>query len=120
MCKLCKTNTEDNEHLIHLCDNVKNIWDITSRIVKFDIKWKHILIGFYHEHNKKIVTLNNFISTISTVIYKYKMFCRIKEIEENVESMESHIKASCKIYSHIYKKINVDLSNMFNKLYDTL
>jgi hypothetical protein len=72
MCKLCKTNIEDNEHLIHLCANVKHMLDIISKIVKFDIKWKYIFIGFYHEHNKKIVILNNFISTIATVIYKYK------------------------------------------------
>jgi hypothetical protein len=120
MCELCKNHIEDNEHLIYCCENVKHIWEITSQTVKFDINWKHICIGFYVEQNSKIVTLNNLISTIATVIYKYKMCCRIKEIEESTERTLIHIKSSLKMYSNVYKKINIDLSRIFDKIYNAL
>ena len=50
-----------------------------KKILKFEIQWKHILIVFYFEKNQKIVELNNIISTIATIIYKYKMYCRLKD-----------------------------------------
>ena len=120
MCDLCKIDIEDNEHLIYCCENVKHIWKTTSKIVKFDINWKHICIGFYAEHNSKIVTLNNLISTVATIIYKYKMYCRIKEIAESTEKTLIHVKSSFKMYSYIYKRINADLSKIFDKIYNAL
>ena len=118
MCDLCKIDIEDNEHLIHCCENVKHIWKTTSKIVKFDINWKHICIGFYAEHNSKIVTLNNLISTVATIIYKYKMYCRI--YAESTEITLIHVKSSFKMYSYVYKRINTDLSKIFDKIYNAL
>ena len=54
MCHLCKIDIENNEHLIYCCENVKHIWKTTSKIVKFDINWKHICIGFYAETIQKL------------------------------------------------------------------
>ena len=81
--------------------------------------WKHICVGFSVEHNSKIVTLNNLISTIATVIsYKHKMYCRIKEIEESTERTLIHVKSSFKMYSYVYKRINTDLCKIFDKIYN--
>ena len=83
LCQYCKAYSEDNEHLILSCDNVNHIWKLASKILKFEIQWKHILIGFCFEKNQKIVDLNNIISTIATIIYKYKMYCILKDTEES-------------------------------------
>ena len=42
-------------------------------VMNFEIKWKHIVIGFYHEDNIKVKTLNNLISFTALKLYKYKM-----------------------------------------------
>ena len=78
---------------------------LASKILKFEIQWKNILIGFYFEKNQKIVDLNNIISTIATIIYKYKMYCRLKDTEESKENISIHVKGSLKTYSCVYKRL---------------
>lgn len=106
LCTNCNNSIENNEHLIFQCENVRKIWNFTSLVLKFNVVWKHILIGFYFERNKKINDLNNIISTLATIIYKYKMFCRLKNIEENMHEIEKHVKTSLKYYSLVYKRLN--------------
>ena len=64
------------------------------------------MIGFYFENNQKIHDLNNLISTIATVIYKYKMYCRIKNCNETIENVCTHVKKSLKTYSFVYKRLS--------------
>ena len=105
ICPYCKAYREDNEHMIFKCDNVNPIWILASKVLKFEITWKHILIGFYFEKNQKIVDLNNILSTIATIIYKYKMYCRLKEVEESKENISSHKKNALKTYGCVYKRL---------------
>ena len=117
LCPYCKAYSEDNEHLIFKCDNVNPIWKLVSRILKFEVQWKHILIGFYFEKNQKIVDLNNIISTLATIIYKYKMYCRLKDVEESKENISSHVKGSLKTYSCVYKRLKYNMCyNIFDKI----
>ena len=100
---------------------LKKIWEKTSEILKFEIKWKHILIGFYFENNQKIHDLNNLISTIATVIYKYKMYCRIKNCNETIENVCTHVKKSLKTYSFVYRRLSrKNCQNTFEKISNLL
>ena len=55
------------------------------------MQWKHLLIGFYFENNQKVIDLNNIISSIATIIYKYKMYCRLEDVEERKENISIHV-----------------------------
>ena len=64
-CTLCRNDIENNRHLIYDCRNVRQIWYIVGVVLKFDVKWKHIVIGFYDEIYSKAIQLNNIISFIA-------------------------------------------------------
>ena len=115
ICPYCKAYREDNEHMIFKCDNVNLIWKLASKVLKFEIKWKHILIGFYFEKNQKIVDLNNILSTIATIIYKYKMYCRLKDVDESKENISSHVKNALKTYGYVNKRLKY---NTYEPVYD--
>ena len=72
-CSVCFTHVEISRHLIYECKNVAQIWKIVSASLNFDVSWKHIILGFYLENNKKVRTQNNLISYIACRIYKRKM-----------------------------------------------
>ena len=95
-CDIC-AETEDIRHLIFDCKNVSYIWNMVSLVCKFNIKWKHVVIGFYFEFNQNTNLLNNFISFIALKIYKYKMFCRIENTQETEASLINNVK-KCTIF----------------------
>ena len=70
---------------------------MASLVCKFNIKWKHVVIGFYFEFNQNINLLNNSISFIALKIYKYKMFCRIENIQETEASLNNNVR-KCTIF----------------------
>lgn len=45
-CRICQKN-ESTKHLIFECDNVLEIWNALNVYTKIDIKWKHVLLGFF-------------------------------------------------------------------------
>lgn len=77
-CDYCDISNEDIKHLIFDCDNVKQVWHNLNNALKFIVKWKHVVIGFYVETNPKVLFYNTIISYIAFKIYKFKMGCRIK------------------------------------------
>lgn len=85
------------------CDNVLEIWNALNVYTKIDIKWKHVLLGFFHEQNKKIVSLNTLISFIAYIIYKYKMYCRVHSLEETNYNILNHVKVSTVFYASVLK-----------------
>ena len=48
-CLYCQSSYENNEHLIFLCENVKEIWKSVSDCLKFDVSWIFfsIVIGYF-------------------------------------------------------------------------
>lgn len=64
------------------CILVKNIWKKVSAILKINIAWKHLVLGFIYNGNQSNVVLNNVISFIACKNFKYKMKCKL--IEDNV------------------------------------
>lgn len=54
-----------NSLLLFDCEHVKTIWRQLSRVLHFDIQWKHVILGFSFEWNVKthfLVTLLSFVA----------------------------------------------------------
>ena len=62
---------EDIKHLLFECNIVKTYMTKIEKKICLRITWKQIVLGFYDEHNSKTRKINNFISFVSYVIYKY-------------------------------------------------
>lgn len=54
--------------------NVQHTWTIVSNHFGFDVKQKHIVIGFYSVRNKTTAIYNLLLSVVTLKIYKNKMF----------------------------------------------
>ena len=120
-CKSCQNEIENTMHLIFQCDNVKQIWNLLSKVLNFEITWKHIVLGFYHEKNKKSYMLNNIISYTACKIYKCKMYCRIENKNETELCIKSYVKKHILLYYHIscYRKSAL-LKNKLKCLHELL
>ena len=79
--------------MIFECTLVENIWKRVSDILKFNIAWKHIVIGFIH-NGKQSVILNNVISFIACKMFKFKMKCKMLEENATSEGLTSFLKSS--------------------------
>lgn len=95
LCKICHVS-ETSKHLIFECENVVQIWNSLSLYLKIDIKWIHVIIGFVHEHNRKVISLNTLILYVAYRIYKYtcKMYYRLSSLDETNSSVLCHVKSS--------------------------
>ena len=92
-CSFCN-DTENSKHLLFDCISVKSIWFEVSAILNFDVKWRHIIFGFYLEENSKVVFYNTLLSFIAYRIYKYKMYCRIDNINETEYNVKCSVRNS--------------------------
>ena len=114
-CSICKNVIENTEHMIFNCKNVRRIWEIVGITLKFEIKWKQIVLGFYYADNDYIDFLNFIISFVACRIYKYKMFCRIESLEENEFNVYCNVKENIKkLYltlTKIQHKYNMKIIN---------
>ena len=52
---LCNDEIENNMHLLFDCQHTQQIWKSVITCLKFDIGWKHIIIGFYEEIKDKTI-----------------------------------------------------------------
>ena len=120
-CSTCKTEVENSEHLIFTCNNVKNIWYTLGISLKIDIQWKHIVIGFFHENNIKVKTLNNLISFTAMKIYKFKMVCRLEKTVETSVNIHMNLKKKLIFWLNVlrYSKSNMH-TDVIKAFYDLL
>ena len=103
LCTMCPDTIENTKHLIFECVNIQNIWKILSAAIRFDIQWKHIVIGFCLEYNEKVSIFNNIISFIACRIYKYKMYCRLESIDESEYAIRFPLKKQLLFYYNVLK-----------------
>ena len=116
-CRFCHAQIENTKHLIYECDNEQNIWFVLGDIYGFRIQWKHVVVGFYLEDNMKIRLLNFIISFIACKIYKYKMYCRLEDIDETVISIHNYIKHHVVFMGNLFKySKNTHGQKLFEKL----
>ena len=80
-CNICLI-IEPSKHLIFECENVTDILNALGNYLKTNVKWKHVIVGFNYEGNRKVITLNSLISYVAYRIYKYKMYCRLQCLDE--------------------------------------
>ena len=103
-CNICLIN-ESSKHLIFECKNVTEIWNALGTFLKTNIKWKHVIVGFNYESNRKVITLNTLISYVAYRIYKYKMYCSLQCLDETNYNILHHVKSSIVFYATILKNI---------------
>lgn len=73
LCEVCGM-TEDVKHLLFDCDRVKLLWVRISSLLKLNIRWKHLVVGFpYKEYNIQLKKLNGTLTIIAYSIYKSKI-----------------------------------------------
>ena len=115
-CKVCPADIECTQHLIYSCSNVQRIWNIVRLILNFEIKWKHIVLGFYHGKSDYIDFLNFLISFIACKIYKYKMFCRLESLDENSYNISANVKSALHVLHRIYLYKGYRFSNIIKNI----
>ena len=92
LCKGCP-QVENTRHLIFECKNVKNLWKNISNYIGFEVKWKHVLFGFYSVQNDTTYLYNLLLSFVALKIYKYKMYCRLEKNIISYEGILFHLKS---------------------------
>ena len=108
-CPSCQT-IEDTKHLIFDCKNVQLIWKSLEIYLKFKIKWKNVILGFFHEENKTTISLNYLLSYTAFYIYKIKMKLRFENKEENTNDILHFVKSNLMYQYETYKRLNYDFS----------
>jgi hypothetical protein len=73
---------------------VQLIWKSLENYLKFKIKWKNIILGFFHEENKTTLSLNYLLSYTAFYIYKIKMKLRFENKEENTNDILHFVKSN--------------------------
>ena len=116
-CTFCGNIVESSKHLIFDCPNVANIWSAVESILKTKIQWKHVVLGFFYENNRKVHNFNFILAYVACRIYKTKMFFRIENKPETSHDISRKIKSDCqKMYLTIKKSyhsyINDDILKM--------
>ena len=119
-CKICTNEVEYTKHLIYNCSITKRIWNIVSFTLKFEVEWKHIVLGFYNSKSDYIDFLNYLISFIACKIYKYRMFCRLESLDENTYNISTHLKVSLNLLQRIYHYKKYRFRNIIKTITDVL
>lgn len=72
-----------------------------SGILKLNITWKTIAVGFFYEFTDTAKIFNNVISFVGYKIYKYKMKCRLQNEIPNENALLNILKSSLYHYYFI-------------------
>ena len=89
--------------------------------LKIDIQWKHIVIGFFHENNIKVKTLNNLISFTAMKIYKFKMLCRLEKTVETSVNIHMNLKKKLIFWLNVLRNSKSNMhTDVIKSFYDLL
>ena len=86
VCQICKEN-DTSEHMLFLCPRINKLWSSISEIIKFKIKWKHLVLGL-HENNYSNIAKNNILTIISYSIYSNWIKCNQPDCNLNFFSID--------------------------------
>ena len=62
--------------MIYECEKVKYIWKVVGTSFKVNIRWKHVVIGYYDNLNNTTDMLNLIYSFIAYSIFKANNACK--------------------------------------------
>jgi len=74
-CCVCKV-TEDLKHMLYECAKVKNIWEKLGLVLRVDVKWKHIVIGYFMDQNINTRNVNMICCYVAYSIFKANNHCK--------------------------------------------
>ncbi len=114
-CVYCNED-ETIKHIYYDCNRVNNIWRLLGKVLKMNIQWKHLVIGYIEESQITI-----FRNKIFTVIL-YSIFSQWVEFSEEPKkfrdlNLYTGIIKNLIFYNRVYKLTE---NHIMGKLYDTL
>ena len=81
-CNVCKEN-ENHKHMLYDCVKVKQIWNVLGNCLNVDIRWKHIVIGYFTDLNVTTNNINMLCSQIAYSIFKANNNCKWNQLDYN-------------------------------------
>ena len=103
-CFYCK-QIQDSYHMLHGCDFVQTVWKKIGKIMKLDIKWKHIVIGYAKYEDTTVSKHVNFILTnVAYIIFKLYTIYLGKEDQLKNMNIVNFVKLELKRVSRVYKE----------------
>ena len=108
LCDYCG-ETETTRHMLYDCNRIKLIWRSMSEVLRFDIRWKHIICGFVgNDLSSKIRCFNMIISILTYGIFKQNSRCKFDRSSYKDVNLKIDIKHSFILYMTLLKKISHD------------
>lgn len=117
-CQLCG-EIETTKHMLYECTHIRNIWDIISNVMNMNIKWKHIVTGFYNCETKRVCTFNHLMTVIVYAIFKENMHAKYEGIVITTPEIIRKVKSNIQFYQslcHYIMPIRI-VSNVLSALH---
>ena len=104
-CTYCKEK-ETIKHLLFDCNRVNIIWKEVGNIMKVDVQWKHIVLGF-SEINVTMKTRNILCTIITYAIYIFNYKIKF----ERAPILMIFLKGFILRYQNVFKQLNIQINN---------
>ena len=95
---------DNAEHMLFKCNVIQSIWQKLSQLIKVNITWKHIVIGYSVDGNIKTFR-NMIVSIVAFCIFKTKIAYEIKKSKGCiVQSIKKEVVRTINILEHVRDK----------------
>jgi hypothetical protein len=118
-CNVChEINTV--KHMLYECERIQSVWRILSNLIKFDISWKQIVIGFNGD-NDISTTYNIMIAITAYTIYAQWVKCInsdkvFKDVDILLCCKHSLLWNSCCLEYTTFKRFGFAIRKIIQKL----
>ena len=100
--------------MLYECKNVRKIWDKASHILKFEIKWKCIVIGMPKYKCSTLTMFYNLLfSIIAYAIFKENSHCKFAGIDYNSVDLKNAVIRNLLFYDSLYKSSTINVHRLF-------
>ena len=101
-CAYCD-HIETVKHMLYECQRLRDMWDFISDILKCNITWKQIVVGFPScEDSDKIRCFNVIITIIAYAIFKENSHCKYENKNYAVSNITRVVKHNLREYMLLY------------------
>ena len=112
-CILCN-DIETVKHMLYECKNVQKILDKASHILKFEIKWKCIVIGMPKYKCSTLTMFYNLLfSIIAYAIFKENSHCKFAGIDYNSVDLKNAVIRNLLFYDSLFKSSTINVHRLF-------
>ena len=124
VCEYCNI-TENLKHMLYECKKVNFVWNVLGEYFKIDIRWKHIVIGYFDNMNEFTNMFNLICSMVAYSIFKVNNNCKWKHINFTMYDVKVRIINDLKYFDKIqvycnHKYLHDDMiKNIVKKLRET-